>query len=84
MPDRKPEALPPETEQKENTMQLSPETRSILRQYKTLINERRRESGLSPVTTAKVLDEICESATRQCAVYLCGHFILQGGQGDGK
>lgn len=59
-------------------------TRSILRQYKTLINERRRESGLSPVTTAKVLDEICESATRQCAVYLCGHFILQGGQGDGK
>ncbi len=62
-------------------MQLSPETRSILRQYKTLINERRHESGLSPVTTAKVLDEICESATRQCAVYLCGHFILQGGQG---
>ncbi|HDR2361745.1 TPA: hypothetical protein QCH63_004659, partial [Enterobacter kobei] len=49
-------------------MRLSPETRSILRQYKTLINERRRESGLSPVTTAKVLDEICESATRQCAV----------------
>lgn len=47
-------------------MQLSPETRSILRQYKTLINERRRESGLSPVTTAKVLDEICESATRGC------------------
>lgn len=65
-------------------MQLSPETRSILRQYKTLINERRRESGLSPVTTAKVLDEICESATRQCAVWLCGHFILQGGQGDGQ
>lgn len=65
-------------------MQLSPETRSILRQYKTLINERRRESGLGPVTTAKVLDEICESATRQCAVYLCGHFILQGGQGDGQ
>lgn len=65
-------------------MQLSPETRSILRQYKTLINERRRESGLSPVTTAKVLDEICESATRQCAVYLCGHFILQGGEGDAQ
>ncbi|HAV1680910.1 TPA: hypothetical protein JG901_004480 [Enterobacter hormaechei subsp. steigerwaltii] len=59
-------------------------TRSILRQYKTLINERRRESGLSPVTTAKVLEEICESATRQCAVYLCGHFILQGGQGDAQ
>lgn len=65
-------------------MQLSPETRSILRQYKKLINQRRREAGLSPVTTAKVVEEICESATRQCAVYLCGHFILQGGEGDGK
>lgn len=40
-------------------MQLSTDTRSILRQYKTLINERRREAGLSPVTTAKVLEEIC-------------------------
>ncbi|WGC22717.1 hypothetical protein NFL61_23295 (plasmid) [Enterobacter ludwigii] len=65
-------------------MQLLPETRSILRQYKTRINERRRGSGLSPVTTAKVPDEICESATRQCAVCFCGHFILQGGQGDGQ
>ncbi|WP_370967947.1 hypothetical protein [Enterobacter wuhouensis] len=63
-------------------MQLSQETRSILRQYKTLINHRRQELGLSPVTTSKVMDEICESATRQCAVYLCGHFILQGGEGD--
>jgi len=63
-------------------MQLSPETRSILRQYKTLINTRRRELGLSPVTTAKVMDEICDSVTRQCSVYLCGHFILQGGAGD--
>lgn len=44
-------------------MQLSPETRSILRQYKILINQRRQELGLSPVTTAKVMDEICESAT---------------------
>jgi ribosome-binding protein aMBF1 (putative translation factor) len=84
MPDRETGGIASGNRKKENTMQLSPETRSILRQYKTLINERRRESGLSPVTTAKVLDEICESATRQCAVYLCGHFILQGGQGDGK
>lgn len=63
-------------------MQLSADTRNILRQYKTLINQRRHELGLSPVTTAKVMDEICESATRQCAVYLCGHFILQCGEGD--
>lgn len=63
-------------------MQLSPETRSILCQYKTLINHRRQELGLNPVTTAKVMEEICECATRQCAVYLCGHFILQGGEGD--
>ncbi|ELW9466137.1 MULTISPECIES: hypothetical protein [Enterobacteriaceae] len=63
-------------------MQLSAETRNILRQYKALINTRRRDLGLSPVTTAKVVEELCESATRQCSVYLCGHFILQGGQGD--
>lgn len=65
-------------------MQLSPETRSILRQYKALINQRRQELGLRPVTTAKVLEEICEASTRQCSVYLCGHFILQGGKGDGQ
>ena len=34
-------------------MQLSAETRNILRQYKALINTRRRDLGLSPVTTAK-------------------------------
>lgn len=62
-------------------MQLSPETRSILRQYKTLINERRRESGLSPVTTAKVLDEICESATRHCAVYLAATSFSRAARG---
>lgn len=63
-------------------MQLSPDTRNILRQYKTLINTRRRDLGLRPVTTAKVMEELCESATRQCSVYLCGQFILQGGRGD--
>lgn len=79
-----PEDMLPATRERGEHMQLSTDTRSILRQYKTLINERRREAGLSPVTTAKVLEEICESATRQCAVYLCGHFILQGGKGDGQ
>lgn len=65
-------------------MQLSAETRNPKHSapVQTLINQRRQELGLSPVTTAKVMDEICESATRQCAVYLCGHFILQSGEGD--
>jgi hypothetical protein len=27
------------------------------------------------------MDEICEYMTCQCAVYLAGHFILQGGKG---
>ncbi len=38
-------------------MQLSAETRNILRQYKALINTRRRDLGLSPVTTAKVVEK---------------------------
>ena len=46
-------------------MQLSPETRSILHQYKTLINERRRESGLSPVTTAKRMS-VPSASIRRC------------------
>lgn len=57
-------------------MQLSAETRNILRQYKTLINQRRQELGLSPVTTAKVMDEICESATR-CACPHAHHHAAQ-------
>ncbi|UTJ60305.1 DNA methyltransferase (plasmid) [Klebsiella michiganensis] len=32
------------------------------------------------LTTAQVMDEICEYMTCQCAVYLGGHFILQGGK----
>ncbi|WP_318388874.1 hypothetical protein [Enterobacter sp.] len=62
-------------------MQLSAESRDILRQYKTLINGRRAAADLSPVTTAQVVDSMCEYMTCQCAVYLAGQFILQGGKG---
>ena len=62
-------------------MNIKPETREILRQYKELINTRRRDAGQRELTTAQVMDEICEYMTCQCAVYIGGHFILQGGKG---
>jgi hypothetical protein len=60
---------------------IKPETREILRQYKALINARRRDADQRELTTAQVVDEICEYMTCQCAVYIGGHFILQGGKG---
>ena len=60
---------------------MKPETREILRQYKALINARRRDADQRELTTAQVVDEICEYMTCQCAVYIGGHFILQGGKG---
>jgi len=60
---------------------IKPETREILRQYKALINARRCDAGQRELTTAQVVDEICEYMTCQCAVYIGGHFILQGGKG---
>jgi hypothetical protein len=60
---------------------IKPETREILRQYKVLINARRRDADQRELTTAQVVDEICEYMTCQCAVYIGGHFILQGGKG---
>ncbi|ELD4018835.1 hypothetical protein QI600_004740 [Salmonella enterica] len=62
-------------------MNIKPETRDILRQYKELINARRRDADQRELTTAQVVDEICEYMTCQCAVYIGGHFILQGGKG---
>lgn len=62
-------------------MNIKPETREILRQYKALINARCRDAGQRELTTAQVVDEICEYMTCQCAVYIGGHFILQGGKG---
>ncbi|EAW4590746.1 hypothetical protein SOP31_003441 [Salmonella enterica] len=61
-------------------MNIKPETREILRQYKALINARRRDAGQRELTTAQVMDEICEYMICQCAVYIGGHFILQGGK----
>ncbi|UNS83816.1 hypothetical protein [Klebsiella pneumoniae] len=40
----------------------------------------RRDAGQRELTTAQVMDEICEYMTCQCAVYIGGHFILQGGK----
>lgn len=61
-------------------VKLAPQSREILRQYKALINARRRDAGQRELTTAQVMDEICEYMTCQCAVYIGGHFILQGGK----
>jgi len=62
-------------------MKLSPQSRDILRQYKALINERRRISGQRELRAEEIVDEICHYMTCQCAVYIGGHFILQGGKG---
>ena len=63
-------------------MKLASETREILRQYKALINARRRDAGQRELTTAQVMDEICYYMTCQSAVYLCGQFIRQDGYGQ--
>ena len=39
-------------------MKLAPQSRDILRQYKALINARRRDAGQRELTTAQVMDEI--------------------------
>ena len=51
-------------------MKLAPQSREILRQYKALINARRRDAGQRELTTAQVMDEICYYMTCQCAVYI--------------
>lgn len=63
-------------------MKLAPETLEILRQYKAVVNERRRANGMHELKTEQIVDEICEYMTHQCAVYIGGHFILQGGSGS--
>ena len=71
-------------------MNISTETREILRNYRAVINARRREMGQKPLTTAQIVDEICDLTTAQIideicdfvanqqAVFLGGHYILQG------
>ena len=58
-------------------MNISTETREILRNYKAVINARRREMGQKPLTTAQIVDEICDFVANQQAVFLGGHYILQ-------
>lgn len=62
-------------------MNISTETREILRNYRAVINARRREMGQKPLTTAQIVDEICDFVVNQQAeqaVFLGGHYILQG------
>ena len=64
-------------------MNISTETREILRNYRAVINARRREMGQKPLTTAQIVDEICvdeicDFVANQQAVFLGGHYILQG------
>lgn len=58
-------------------MKMTPETRRILKHYKTLINERRRQSGLRPITTPMILDDICDLLTRREQLFIGGQFIQQ-------
>lgn len=64
-------------------MKLDPLTRDILRQYKALINARRRDAGQRELTTAQVMDEICEYMTCQCAVYIGGHLEEKAAKHEG-
>ncbi|EOW3263136.1 hypothetical protein ACOV3F_004756 [Escherichia coli] len=59
-------------------MNISTETREILRNYKAVINAWRREMGQKPLTTAQIVDEICDFVVKQQAVFIGGHYILQG------
>ncbi len=59
-------------------MNISTETREILRNYKAVINARRREMGQKPLTTAQIVDEICDFVANQQAGFLGGHYIFQG------
>ncbi|ELD7784942.1 DUF1380 family protein [Salmonella enterica] len=62
----------------DDVMNISTETREILRNYRAVINARRREMGQKPLTTAQIVDEICDFVVNQQAVFLGGHYILQG------
>lgn len=55
-------------------MNISTETREILRNYRAVINARRREMGQKPLTTAQIVDEICDFVTNQQAVFLGAYF----------
>ncbi|MCW3234550.1 hypothetical protein [Escherichia coli] len=49
-------------------MNISTETREILRNYRAVINARRREMGQKPLTTAQIVDEICDFVAQLSAL----------------
>ena len=53
-------------------------TQAVPARYRAVINARRREMGQKPLTTAQIVDEICDFVANQQAVFLGGHYILQG------
>lgn len=59
-------------------MNISTETREILRNYKAVINAPRREMEQKPLSIAQIVDEICDFVANQQAVFPGGHYILQG------
>ncbi|EGC7463853.1 hypothetical protein H9V99_003971 [Salmonella enterica subsp. enterica serovar Enteritidis] len=54
-------------------MNISTETREILRNYKAVINARRREMGQKPLTTAQIVDEICDFVGKRKLTAVCSH-----------
>ena len=63
---------------------MSPGFRNVLRLARIPVDSsepvRRKFGSQRELTTAQVMDEICEYMTCQCAVCIGGHFILQGGK----
>ncbi|WP_252496057.1 hypothetical protein [Escherichia coli] len=57
-------------------MNINTETREILRNYRAVINARRREMGQKPLTTAQIVDEICDFVVNQQAVFLGAYSAL--------
>ncbi|AXM04735.1 hypothetical protein DKG79_24240 (plasmid) [Escherichia fergusonii] len=41
---------------------------------------RRREMGQKPLTTAQIVDEICDFVANQQAVFLGGHYIFRAAE----
>ncbi|OPI89727.1 hypothetical protein BFQ09_26825 [Escherichia coli] len=59
-------------------MKSSKETLEILRNSRAVVKWGGREMGQKPLTTAQIVDEICDFVANQQAVFLGGHYILQG------
>ncbi len=62
----------------DDVMNISTETREIMRNYRAVINARRREMGQKPLTTAQIVDEICDFCGESAGGFPGGHYILQG------